>query len=94
MATFSLTSRAFDDLEEIAEFIRRDKPQAADRLLERFDEKFALLATSPAVGDPRLEFGDGIRSATVGRFVIFYREETYGVLILRVLAGERDVKRL
>jgi toxin ParE1/3/4 len=94
MGQYQVAATALDDLDEIAEYVRRDKPQAAERLLERFDEKFALLATSPDVGDPRPEFGDGIRSATVGRFVIFYRDETYGVLILRVLAGERDVKRL
>lgn len=94
MSPYVLTSTALDDLEEIVEYVRRDKPQAAESLAIRFEEKFALLASSPSIGDPRPEFGDGVRSATVGRFVVYYRGDEAEIVILRVLAGERDIREL
>lgn len=94
MPYFERTSQARLDLVEIVDFIARDNPVAAFRLLDRLEEKFAMLARQPLIGEPRDDLGEGVRQFTVGNYVIYYRSLDDGALILRVLHGARDVRSL
>jgi plasmid stabilization system protein ParE len=47
MTQFSLSHLARTDLAEIREYVARDKPTAARRLLSGFFERFRLLARIP-----------------------------------------------
>lgn len=53
-----------------------------------------FLARAPHVGELKSEFGEGVRVFSVGRYLIFYRKFADRVEILRVLAGDRDIKEL
>ena len=48
-------------------------------------------ARQPGMGDPRFELGDGVRSFAAGSYVVFYRPEADGILILLVAHGARDI---
>ena len=39
----------------------------------------------------RPEFGESIRSCAFGRYVIFFKAEDDGVLIIRILHGAMDI---
>ena len=70
MPTLERTSRARIDLVEIADFIATDSPSAAARLLDRFEEKFAVLSRQPLIGEPRDDLAEGLRQFTTGNYVI------------------------
>jgi toxin ParE1/3/4 len=88
------TSAAFRDLAEIAEYISRDKPGAASAWLEKIEATCLAIANNPTLGDEQLHLGQGIRATAVGRYVIFYRQSKGRAEVLRVICGDRDIKRL
>jgi toxin ParE1/3/4 len=62
-----------------------------DRAIE---ERCDFIATTPNFGELRPEFGADIRSYTVGRYVIFFRSIEDGIEVVRVVAGDRDIREL
>jgi toxin ParE1/3/4 len=95
MANLVISPLAEADLNDILEFIARDKPEAAVRWVQRLRERCEFIAQNPGVGDRRPEFKTGeFRSTYVGKYVIFFRAIPEGVDIARVVRGERDVRNL
>ncbi len=94
MAHLIISPAARHDLLEIFEFIARDKPIAAANWVSTIEEKCKLIAMLPDFGETRPEFGDGIRSGVVGRYVIFYRAIDGGIEVARIVAGDRDIRAL
>ena len=79
------------DVLEIWDYIADDSLAAADRWLDRLDEKFRLLATQPMMGRARDELAPGVRSFPIGRYVVFYVPLDDGIDVVRVLHGVRDI---
>jgi toxin ParE1/3/4 len=95
MARLKSSPLAEADLNEILEFIARDKPGAAFRWVQRIRDTCEQLAKQPAIGERRPEFKKGeVRSSLVGNYAIFYRTLTYGIEIARIVRGERDLRTL
>ena len=90
-SSFSKSSQAEADLDEIWLFIATDNLSAADRLLDRISNAFVMLADNPLAGRERPELGRGIRSFPVGNYVVFYEGTANSVSIVRVLHGARDI---
>ncbi len=89
--------QAESDLDEIWYFLatQSDSVEVADRIIDLITARFALLATHPYVGRRRDEdLRPGVRTFTVGDYVIAYRVDGDNVLILRVLRGSRDIEAL
>jgi toxin ParE1/3/4 len=82
------------DVYEIALFVARDNPDAAFRLIDRFDEILQMLAENPLAGRAREEFASNVRSFPVGNYLLFYRPAQDGIELVRVLHGARDLRRL
>jgi toxin ParE1/3/4 len=83
------------DLIEIAEYIARDKPQAARDWLNRIRAACDTLATQPDVGESRPSLGIAqCRSISVGNYVIFFRAVSNGIEVARIIHGSRDMKNL
>ena len=58
-------------------------------------DRFFLLERFPHIGRRRDEdLRPGLRSFVVGEYVIIYRLEDEGVLILHVVRGSRDLEAL
>jgi toxin ParE1/3/4 len=83
------TSIAEMDLLGIWEYIAQDNPAAADRMWQRFDERFNSLLKFPYVGESQERFRHGLRSIVEGSYVIFYEPRPDEILIYRVLHGAR-----
>jgi toxin ParE1/3/4 len=49
------------------------------------------LASSPAIGRLRPDLRRGMRSLSMGRYIIFYECDDQVVRLLRVLHGARDI---
>ncbi len=79
------------DLLEIWAHIARDRLEAADRLAERFDEVFQLLARSPHIGRSVDWLLPELRRFPVGEYLVFYLPGDDGVRIVRVIHGAREI---
>lgn len=85
-------STAQKDLDEIFDYIVRDKPSAAISLLEKFDRSISQLADNPEIGvvpkDDRLD-KLGYRMLIVEKYLVFYIVKTKTVQIRRIIHGAR-----
>jgi toxin ParE1/3/4 len=79
------------DILEIWGYIAEDSAMAADRWVDKLDEKFALWAMQPMMGRARDELLSGIRSLVFGRYVVFFQPLPDGIDVVRVLHGSRDI---
>jgi len=83
---------AENDLVSIAEYIARDKPEAARRWVARIRETCTMLAMQPEAGEARPEYGiRGCRSFSVGSYVVFFRATANGIEVARIIHGSRDI---
>jgi toxin ParE1/3/4 len=67
---------------------------AADRMLVRLNEVLQLLSQQPEMGTTQDRLNPGLRSFSVGEYVLFYRPLPDGVRLIRVLHGARQFKDL
>jgi toxin ParE1/3/4 len=91
MARVERARKAVEDILEIWEYIAIEwaNPTAADRLVTRFDEVFQLLSQQPESGVAIERIAPGLRTFTVGNYVIFYRPLSDGIRLIRILHGAR-----
>lgn len=88
------SSAASQDLTQVMLHIAENNSTAALKWIDKIESKCLLIAQNPELGELRPEFGDCVRSFAAGRYVIFYRIVDENAEILRVLAGERDIRDL
>ena len=84
---------ALDDLDAAGEFIARDNPAAASRVLKRIWDAVQLLAEHPDAGRPGRVPGTRELVIADTPFIIPYRVVEKTVQILRVLHGKRQWPR-
>ena len=90
----NFSSRSLTDLNEILEYIARDKPLAGVAFVQKLRDKCALLAENPELGELRADLAENLRAFSVGNYVIFYRIAPKGVEIVRVVSGHRNLEQM
>jgi toxin ParE1/3/4 len=85
------SSRAEEDLINIWLYVAERDAGAADRLLDRFEARWQLLATQPRSGVRREDLGVGLRTVVIGEYLSVYRLEGNTIEIVRVLHGRRRI---
>ena len=85
------TPLASSDLEAIGDYIAQDNPDRAYSFVLEIRNQCRKIASAPSTYKCRPEFGESIRSCAFGRYVIFYKAEDEGVLIIRILHGAMDI---
>ena len=93
---FQLTPEAECDLLAIWEFIARDSFDAADRMADRLERAFRLLAEFPRKGHQRadVKVSEPLLFWPAGSYIVIYRPAPRPVLIVRILHGARDLDAL
>ncbi len=86
MATLRFSRRAESDLLGIGDYTLRTwgKDQAI-RYINDLEAGCKMLANDPALGRSCEEVRPGLRRLERGRHVVFYREDTSGILVSRIL---------
>jgi toxin ParE1/3/4 len=91
----TLTDRAKDDLLELWHTIASNRDErTADRFTAKILDKCQSYAQFPESGPLRVEISLGLRSFPVAPYVVFYRPYEDTILVVRILHGHRDVKRI
>ena len=88
------TIAASEDLEQILEFIARDKPGAAVDWVGKIEAKCFAIANAPETGQQMPQLGQDVRASVLGRYMIFHRHLAERLEILRVIPGGAEVKEL
>jgi plasmid stabilization system protein ParE len=85
-------STAQKDLDEIFDYILRDKPSAALSMLENFDHSISQLSLNPELGvipkDDRLK-NLAYRMLIVEKYLVFYVVKPRSIQIRRIIHGAR-----
>jgi|SRR5665213_51925 len=93
MAEIIWTIPALNGLNAIADYIARDKPDAANRLVQRIFARVDLLEWSPEMGRRVPEMrGSSYREVVMPPCRIIYRIEGEVVKIVTVIRGEQNLK--
>jgi addiction module RelE/StbE family toxin len=81
------------DLEDIFEYIARDRPAAAASMLEKFDRTISQLASFPELGvipkDDRLQ-RIGYRMLIIENYLVFYVIKFQTIQIRRIIHGAKQ----
>jgi toxin ParE1/3/4 len=88
------TKLADADLDSIWLYIAADNVAAAERQIQRIEAAERRLADFPELGPARPELRAGLRSWTIGAYLIVYRIDPDALTIVRVLHGARDLPGL
>jgi toxin ParE1/3/4 len=94
MAEIIWTEPAISELDEIADYIALDNPQAARELVQRVFDHVAQLADHPESGSrpPELR-GSRYRQIVEPPCRIFYRVDGDSVVILYIMRSEQTLRR-
>ena len=94
MAEVIWTEPAFDQLNEIAEYIALDKPGAASTLVEKVLSAVEHLQLFPKAGHVPPELPQSVyRELYVRPCRIFYRQDNEVIFILYVMLEERQLRQ-
>jgi len=94
LARVVFTPRAQADLDDIWLYVALDNPLAADRLIDRIVDKCQGLTDYPQLGSARPEIASDARAVVVGEYLALYRVVCSDALIVRVVHGARQLRRL
>jgi toxin ParE1/3/4 len=93
MAELIWTEPALSDLNEIAEYIALENPQAARALVQRVFSAVERLERHPASGKIPAELENSrYREVICGPCRVFYRHSKRQVIILYVMRSERELR--
>jgi toxin ParE1/3/4 len=94
MARLIWTDTALDDIQEIAEYIALDNPEAARNLVRDIFRTAERLEQHPESGRKPPELKKTVyRELVVGPCRIFYRRDNEKIYILYVMRGERMLRK-
>lgn len=88
---------AESDLLSLIDYIAKDNPKAANKMIDRVEKAVGRLEYSPFAGkvpdDDELRKRD-YRMLIVGKYLVFYKIKEKAVEIHRIIHGARDYKHL
>jgi toxin ParE1/3/4 len=90
----AFTDLAEDDLIDIWVHIAPDNEAAADRLVDELHEVTRKLVRFPGMGRAVDELHIGARAFVHRDYLVVYRPMDYGVAVIRVAHGARDLAAL
>ncbi len=88
-----ISLRARSDVLAIHSWIAERSPEAANRLLIRFSQRFDELCEFPLLGPDRSELRASLRGLLIDCYIAFYIAETDRIVIVRVVDSRMDIEQ-
>ena len=86
MAEYRLTPKAREDMEAVWLYSLTEwGAEQTDNYIDSLNDAFAFLADNVGVGTACNHIREGYRRYPVKRHMIYYRETSYGIKVMRVL---------
>jgi len=93
MPAFRLSAKSLEDLKSIGLFTLKYWGREQQKIyLSKLVESFHILADQPHLGIACDDIRQGYRIYHVGRHLIFYRQKSTGIEIIRILHDRMDVQ--
>lgn len=93
MPVFRLSAKSLEDLKSIGRFTLKSWGREQRNIyLSKLDESFHILAEQPHLGNARDDIRKGYRVYHVRRHLIFYRQKSTAIEIIRILHDRMDVE--
>ena len=93
MPVFRLSAKSLEDLKSIGRFTLKSWGREQRNIyLSKLDESFHILSDQPHLGIARDDIRKGYRVYHVGRHLIFYRQKSPCIEIIRILHDRMDVE--
>lgn len=94
MATFKVSAKAEADLYDIGLYTQHKfGVKQRNWYLDEIMDKFQVLANQPELGQDRSTLKTGYHSSLSGSHVIFFKNHSYGIRIIRVLHQSMDLPK-
>jgi toxin ParE1/3/4 len=100
VASYLLARYVEGELEDIWDFIAKDNPEAAARVIATIENTFQFLADNPGLGRPRKFKGlrlQNLRFRPVPgfeKYLVFYQEIPGGIEVFHVYHAARNINAL
>jgi toxin ParE1/3/4 len=94
MKRWGFSPKALADLDEILDYIAREKPSAARRFVSQLMTRCRQLAVSPLVGTRCDNLSPGLRAVSYKAYVIYFRPSDDEVRIEPVIHSARNSSQL
>jgi len=92
---YHISRQADADISQICDYIAKDNPDAAELIDNRIHDAIQRLARFPGLGHIRPDVTDKrYLFWAEGKYVIAYRLEDEELVVIRVLHGARDFRRI
>lgn len=92
MPPFRLSAKSLEDLKSMGLYTLKYWGREQQKVyLAKLDESFHILADQPHLGIARDDIRQGYRVHHVGRHLIFYRQKSTGIEIIRILHDRMNV---
>jgi len=86
MPFFRLSAKSLEDLKSIGRFTLKSWGREQRNIyLSKLDESFHILADQPHLGIARDDIRKGYRVYHVGRHLVFYRQKSTAIEIIRII---------
>ena len=85
------TTAAESDLEAIGDFIALDNPSRAVSFIREIRDRCERIVHAPESHPLVPEYGEAVRRAPFGNYLIFYLVEDRAIVVLHVLHGARNI---
>jgi plasmid stabilization system protein ParE len=72
---------------------KRASPEIADRIIDKFTDRFWLLGEHPDAGKASEGIAAGLKCFSAGKYLIYYRAMRRGTDILHVFHGARHQRK-
>jgi toxin ParE1/3/4 len=93
-SNYRLSPRAQRDVAEIWDYTsKRWGPQQAEDYVRQIRASIEVVAANPSIARRCEEIRAGYRKFPAGAHVLFLRQRTYGIEIVRILHGRMDFDR-
>lgn len=86
-----ISDQAHEDLTEIWLYIANDSTAAADNFIDLLFTQCRLLCVNPQIGRLREDLLPSVRSLAFRRYLIFYRQTSTSLEVIRILSAYRDI---
>jgi plasmid stabilization system protein ParE len=92
---YRISRKTDADIERICDYVAKNNPDAADRLDEQIHRAIQLIGRFPGLGHTRPDVQDKRHLfRALGNYVIAHRLEKKELVVVRVVHGARDFRKL